>query len=51
MKREQIERLQKEITNLKASWPAHSGKPFMMQKLEELEETLDKVMNEEKDSA
>ncbi|HEY42207.1 MAG TPA: histidine kinase [Dehalococcoidia bacterium] len=51
MSREQIEQLEREIADLKARWPAHSVKPAMWQRLEELEEALEKVRNEEKDNA
>jgi hypothetical protein len=51
MSREQIEQLEREIADLKARWPAHSVKPAMWQRLEELEEALEKARHEEKDNA
>jgi hypothetical protein len=51
MSREKIEQIEQEIADLKASWPAHSVKPAMWQRLEELEEALEKAKQEEKDNA
>jgi hypothetical protein len=51
MSREQIEQIEREIADLKARWPAHSVKPAMWQRLEELEEALEKARHEEKDNA
>jgi hypothetical protein len=42
MGRERIEDLKKQIQELKARWPAHSVPNWMYEKLEELEEELDK---------
>lgn len=47
MSREQIEKLENEIADLKARWPAHSVKPSMWQRLEELEEALEKAKRQE----
>jgi len=35
--------MEKEIAELKSSLPAHSAKPSMVQRLEELEEKLEKA--------
>jgi len=37
---EQIAKLEEQITELKARWPAHSAQPWMLQQLEDLEEEL-----------
>jgi hypothetical protein len=37
----QIAKLQEQIAELKARWPAHSAQPWMLQQLEELEEELE----------
>ena len=47
MESESIEKIQEEIADLKARWPAHSVPPSMWQKLEELEAKLEQA---EKDS-
>ena len=46
MERERIEEIEREIAELKARWPAHSVKPSMWQRLEELEEALEEAMSE-----
>ena len=51
MGQEQIEKLEREIADLKARWPAHSVKPAMLQQLEELEEALEKAKREEQGNA
>ena len=38
--REQIAKLEEQIVELKARWPAHSVQPWMLQQLEDLEEEL-----------
>ncbi len=38
-----IKDIEEQIADLKARWPAHSVPPSMWQKLEELEEKLDKA--------
>ena len=48
---DKIKKLEEEIADLKASWPAHSVKPYMLQKLEELEEKLEQARREEAESA
>lgn len=40
---EQIVELQRQIVELKKSWPAHSVPPSLLQRLEELEEELEKA--------
>lgn len=40
MKSERIEELEKQMTELKRRWPAHSVPPTMLQRLDELEEEL-----------
>ena len=46
MAEDKVKKLEEEIADLKVRWPAHSVKPFMLQKLEELEEELEKVRRE-----
>ena len=36
----QIEKLEEQIAELKARWPAHSVQPWMFQQLDDLEEEL-----------
>lgn len=36
----EMEKIEKEIEDLKKRWPAHSVKPSMVQKMEELEDRL-----------
>lgn len=38
--KQQIKELEEEIKALQAQWPAHSVKPWMLQRLEDLEEEL-----------
>ncbi len=40
------EEIERELAELKAQWPAHSVKPWMWQKLEELEEELEQLAKE-----
>jgi len=47
MPEKKVKKLEEEIADLKARWPAHSVKPSMLQKLEELEEELEKAKREE----
>lgn len=44
MSDDKIEALKKEIANLKSQWPAHSVPPTMLQRLDELEEELEKEL-------
>ena len=37
---EKIAKLEEQIAELKARWPAHSAQPWMLQQLEDLEEEL-----------
>ena len=46
MEKERIKKIQEEIADLKAKWPAHSAPPSMWQKLEELEEKLEQAKKE-----
>ena len=46
MEKERIKKIQEEIADLKAKWPAHSAPPSMWQKLEELEEQLEQAKKE-----
>ncbi len=39
-KAQRIKEIKEEIKALKAQWPAHSVKPWMLQQLEDLEEEL-----------
>jgi len=42
MSRERIQELEKEIEDLKAQWPAHSVPNWMFERLEELEDELER---------
>jgi hypothetical protein len=46
MSRERIEELERQIAELKRRWPAHSVPPTMLQQLDELEEELEREVNE-----
>ena len=48
---DKVKKLEEEIADLKARWPAHSVKPSMLQELEELEEKLEHARREEAESA
>jgi len=50
MSREEIKKIENEIADLKARWPAHSVKPSMWQQLEALEEALEKAKRQEEDN-
>lgn len=41
---EKIESLKKEIADLRNQWPAHSVPAAMLQRLDDLEEELDKAL-------
>jgi len=43
LSQEQIKRLEQQLAELKARWPAHSVPPAMLEKLEELEEELERM--------
>jgi hypothetical protein len=43
---DRIKELEKQIEDLKRRWPAHSVKPMMVQRLDELEEELEKARGE-----
>ena len=43
MSSERIKELERQIAELKGSWPAHSAPPTMFQRLEELEEELERA--------
>lgn len=45
-----IQELDEQISELKASWPAHSVQPWMLQQLEELEEELESLKKEQKNA-
>ena len=47
MSEERIAELERELAELKARWPKHSAKPWMWQRLEELEEALEQARREE----
>jgi len=54
MNADRIKELEKQISELKGRWPAHSVPPIMLQELEELEEQLEterERARREKDSA
>jgi hypothetical protein len=44
MSSERIKELERQITELKSQWPAHSVSPAMVQRLDELEEELENEM-------
>ena len=44
---DRIKEIENEIADLKARWPAHSVPPSMWQKLEELEDELEKAREAE----
>ena len=43
---ERIVKLEEQIAELKARWPAHSAQPWMLQQLEELEEELEALLGQ-----
>jgi hypothetical protein len=43
---ERIAKLEEQIAELKARWPAHSAQPWMLQQLEELEEELEALLGQ-----
>ena len=45
--RERIIKLEDQIAELKARWPAHSAQPWMLQQLEDLEEELEALQGQE----
>ena len=47
-KRESIEEIEKEITEIKDSWPAHTPSQAMLLRLEELEEKLIRLRKDQK---
>ena len=49
MVRDRTRKLEEEVADLKARWPAHSVKPSMWQRLEETEEELEKGRGEASD--
>jgi hypothetical protein len=49
MSSERIEELERQIAALKSRWPAHSVPPTMVQRLDELEEELEKAIEEAKE--
>ena len=46
MDNEKIKTLKDEIARLKSQWPAHSVPPAMLQRLDELEEELEKELQD-----
>ncbi len=46
MDAEKVKEIEAKIADLKASWPAHSVKPWMWQRLEELEADLEAAERE-----
>ena len=44
MSSDKIKALKEEIANLKSQWPAHSVPPTMLQRLDELDEELEKEL-------
>ena len=51
MAEDRTRKLEEEIADLRARWPAHSVKPSMWQRLEELEEALEKAKREDTESS
>ena len=49
-RKEQIAKLEEQIAELKARWPAHSVQPWMLQQLEELEEEVATLQAMEKNA-
>ena len=45
MNRDGIKELQEQIAELKGRWPAHSVPPAMVQRLDELEEALERELS------
>lgn len=45
-KADRIKELEEQIEDLKRRWPAHSVKPAMVQRLDELEEELERARRE-----
>ena len=43
---ERVQELEKQISDLKNQWPAHSVPPAMLQRLDELEEELEILLEE-----
>ena len=50
MNQERVKEIEERITDLKARWPAHSVPPSMWQKLEELEDELEKAKTRTEES-
>jgi len=48
MSKDQVKEIEDKIADLKARWPVHSVPPSMWQKLEALEEELEKAREAEK---
>jgi hypothetical protein len=48
MKNARIQSLKEQIADLKRRWPAHSVPPAMFQELEDLEEKLQKAIEQNK---
>lgn len=48
-KTDRIKELEKQIAELKSRWPAHSVKPAMVQRLDELEEELEKAREDKEE--
>jgi hypothetical protein len=48
MSKDKVREIEDKIADLKARWPAHSVPPSMWQKLEALEEELEKEQKAEK---
>jgi len=44
---ERINILEEQIAELKARWPAHSAQPWMLERLEDLEEELEALQQQE----
>jgi len=49
-KNDRIKELEKQIEDLMRRWPAHSVKPAMVQRLDELEEELKKAREEAREN-
>lgn len=51
MTTDRIREIEEKIADLQGAWPAHSVPPSMWQRLEELEDELEKAREEENNNA
>jgi hypothetical protein len=50
MEKSRKEEIEEQIAELKSRWPPHSVPPAMWQQLEDLEQQLEEITRQEKDS-